>query len=155
MSNKKDANVSTRTTQEVKDIIKNNGYTYSEALEYFAYHVIKTNKKDTIRLNNLKQQKKETQDQQLRLDDEILEIQSNMGYSEFDGIILTDEAKQNVQTTLEYFKREGYKYKSIDNFLDNAQKNDKNFVDSMVYLSGLNKEEFNKIVINEYKQSIE
>ena len=142
----RDKTVSARIKPSAKRIMENSRYSYGDAIEYFAFNVLSKNEDQMQRLKHLKIEKSQMEAQIRAKDFEIESICKEMGIKSDDDLIFAEEIRKNVKAVIRWYKRQGAKYGSIENFMQLRQKKLRPYADE----SGLDYEEFTERVISEH-----
>ena len=142
----RDKTVSARIKPSAKRIMENSKYSYGDAIEYFAFNILNKDEDMMQRLKHLKIESKHMESQMRANQIEIDLICQEMGIQANDDLLFADEIRKNVRAVIRWYKRQGAKYGSIENFMELRHKKLRPYADE----SGLEYDEFTKRVISEY-----
>lgn len=110
--------VSARIRPSAKRIMENSKYSYSDAIEYFAFQVLNKTEDKKLRLKTLKIENQRMNYEMCRNQMEIDDLAEELGINPDDDFLFADEIKKSVRAVIQWFKREKKTYKDIEIFLE-------------------------------------
>lgn len=148
MKELRNAQVGARIKPSAKRIIDDSKYSYSDAIEYFAFEVLGKTIDDKTRLKNLTIANKQMEYEMCRNQMEIDDISERLGINPNDDEIFAEDIAKNINLILNWFNRSAYG--NIEEFLIAKQKKIKMYADDC----HMSLNQFRDRVVEEYESRL-
>ena len=119
--------VSARIKPRAKRIIDDSKYSFSDAIEYFAFEVLGKTMDDRTRLKNLTIANKQMEYEMCRNQLEIEDISERLGINPDDDEIFAEDIAKNINAVINWYNR--HKIGTIEDFLIIKEKRIKMYAD--------------------------
>ncbi len=144
MKELRNAQVGARIKPSAKRIIDESKYSYSDAIEYFAFEVLGKTMDDRTRLKNLTIANKQMEYEMCRNQMEIDDISERLGINPDDDEIFAEDIAKNINAVINWYNRN--KIGMIEDFLIMKENKIKMYADDC----HMSLNQFRERVTNEY-----